>query len=211
MKRTTLARQTRANWLVDAAVFGGAALASLSGIYFLFVPSGGYQGGRNPWYGVRILFTRHTWDDLHTWGGVLMIAAAAVHVVMHWDWIKMMTRRVVNSVSGRGSKLSRGAVVNVVVDALIAASFGVTAISGIVFLSLPAGGYEGGANLSWEAAPLFTRTTWDVIHTWGGVVMIVAALIHFWIHWRWVVNVTRRFLLTLRPQAQAERVPATEN
>jgi hypothetical protein len=211
MKRPTLSIQTRTNWLIDAGVFCGAVLASLSGTYSLFVPSGGFQGGRNPFYDVRVLFTRGTWDDLHTWGGVLMIAAAAVHVAIHWDWIKMMTRRTVNSVLGKGSKLSRGAVVNILVDGLIAASFVVTAVSGVVFLFLPAGGYRGGANSSWETAPLVSRTTWDLIHTWGGAVMIVAALIHFWIHRRWVVNVTKRFFLSLRPGPQLEKAPMTTN
>jgi hypothetical protein len=211
MKRPTLSMQTRTNWLIDAGVFFGALLASLSGIYFLFVPSGGFQGGRNPFYDVRVLLTRSTWNDLHTWGGVLMIGAAAIHVAIHWDWIKTMARRITNSLLGKGSKLSRGAAVNVLVDALIAVSFLVTAVSGVVFLFLPTGGYQGGANSSWEAAPLLNRTTWDLIHTWGGAVMIVAALIHFWIHWRWVVNVTKRFFLSLRPGSQPEKAPVANN
>jgi hypothetical protein len=210
MKRPTLSMQTRANWLIDAGVFLGAVLASLSGIYFLFVPSGGYQGGRNPFYDIRVLFTRSTWDDLHTWGGVLMIAAAVIHLAIHWDWIKMMTRRIVNSLLGKGTKLARGAVVNVLVDGLIAVSFVLTAVSGVVFLFLPTGGYQGGANSGWEVAPLLSRTTWDLVHTWGGVVMIVAAVIHFWIHWRWVVNVTKRFLLSLQPRRQHE-APVTNS
>jgi len=27
----------------------------LSGIYFLVLPTGGYQGGRNPYYGIQVL------------------------------------------------------------------------------------------------------------------------------------------------------------
>ena len=41
---------------------------------------------------------------------------------------------------------------------------------------------------------LFTRTTWDLIHTWAAIVLIAAAVVHFAIHWRWIVNVTRRIL-----------------
>ena len=122
-KRITMSRQTRTNWLIDAAVALGAALAMLSGVYFLFVPSGGYQGGRNPMYGITILFERHTWGDLHSWGGVLMIAAVAVHFAIHWGWVKMMTRRILNAMQSRGSKLSKGAIVNVAVDLAIAISF----------------------------------------------------------------------------------------
>ncbi len=65
-----LAKATRRNWEIDASLFISAILASLSGIYFLYFVTGGYQGGRNPQYGVVFLFERHTWDLIHTWTGV---------------------------------------------------------------------------------------------------------------------------------------------
>ena len=74
-KPIRMSMPTRLNWLIDAVVVVGGILAGLSGIYFLYLPSGGYQGGRNPMYGVTILFGRHTWEDVHLWGGVLMMAA----------------------------------------------------------------------------------------------------------------------------------------
>lgn len=192
-KRITLALQTRTNWIIDLSVFLGGLLAALSGIYFLFLPSGGYQGGRNPMYGVTILFDRHTWDDLHTWTGVAMIAAALIHLAIHWQWVKMMARRIVNAMRSKGTHFSQGAKVNVAIDALVAISFLVTAVSGLYFLFVPVEGRNA------AAAPviLFSSTMWDLIHTWAGVVMIGAVIVHFWIHWRWVVNVTSRFWLSL--------------
>ena len=77
MSTKTVSLQTRTNWIIDLTVFLGGLAAAISGIYFLFLPSGGYQGGRNPMYGVTVLFARHTWDDLHTWSGVAMIAVTA--------------------------------------------------------------------------------------------------------------------------------------
>lgn len=76
-QQRAMSLQTRANWMIDAAVFLTGILAALSGIYFLIFTSGGYQGGRNPLYGVVLLFERATWEDLHTWGGVLVISAIA--------------------------------------------------------------------------------------------------------------------------------------
>lgn len=198
-KPIRMSRQTRLNWLIDTAVFIGALLSILTGIYFLALPIGGYQGGRNPLYGVVILFQRQTWSDWHVWGGVLMILAVIIHFSFHWDWVKMMTRRMVKAVRGEGSKFSRGAKVNLAVDGMIGLSFLATAVSGIYFLFIPTG-YNGGRTVGWEPNFLFSRLTWDLIHTWGAVVMILAALVHFAIHWRWVVNVTRRFFLSLRPQ-----------
>ena len=94
LKKRNVSRETRNNWVIDFFVFSGAIVASLTGVYFLFLPVGGYQGGRNPMYGVQILFDRSTWDDLHTWGGILMVAAAAIHIAIHWKWIVTMTKRM---------------------------------------------------------------------------------------------------------------------
>jgi hypothetical protein len=208
-KRIVTDPQTRNNWLIDAFVFLGGVVSALSGIYFLFLPSGGYQGGRNPMYGVTILFSRHTWDDLHTWGGVLMIAAAVVHFAIHWRWVKMMGRRIANTVLSRTTPLSRGAKLNVALDGVVAASFILTAASGLYFLFAPAGGLQGGLNPCWDAGFVFTRTTWDLIHTWAGVVFISAAVVHFWIHWRWVKNVTRKLFLSGTQRREIEKAPAT--
>jgi hypothetical protein len=199
-KPIRMSMQTRTNWLIDAAVFLGGIVAALSGVYFLFLPSGGYQGGRNPAYGITILFDRYSWSDLHVWGGVIMIAAIAVHFVIHWQWVKMMVRRMIGAMRSKGVTFSKGAKINVAIDALVAASFLVCALSGIYFLFAPSGGFQGGQNAGWDPNWLFSRTTWDLIHTWSGVVSIAAAVVHFAIHWRWVKNVTMRFFLSLVPQ-----------
>jgi drug/metabolite transporter (DMT)-like permease len=206
-KPIKMSMQTRLNWLIDVAVFLGGILAGLSGVYFLFLPSGGYQGGRNPMYGVTILWDRHTWSDAHIWGGVLMIAAIAIHFAIHWQWVKRMSRRTVSALFSGGDKLSKGARFNVAIDVLVAISFLICAVSGIYFLFAPSGGSQGGRNLGWDPGFLFSRTTWDLIHTWSGVVLSAAAVVHFAIHWRWVKNVTVRFFLSLRPQPHLK--PAT--
>jgi hypothetical protein len=207
--RITISTQNRRNWLIDAAVFVGGILAALSGIYFLFLPSGGYQGGRNPMYGVTILFSRHGWEDVHTWGGVLMMAAILIHFATHWKWVKMMGSRAKNSLLNREGKMSGFVRFNVAINIIIGVSFLVCALSGVYFLFAPSGGFQGGSNAGWDPNFLLSRTTWDLIHTWSGVVMIVAAVVHFWIHWRWVKNVTRKFFLSLLPQPGSDRVPVT--
>ncbi len=205
-KPMRMSMQTRMNWLIDVAVFLGGILAGLSGVYFLYLPSGGYQGGRNPMYGVTILWDRHTWSDVHIWGGVLMLAAIAIHFAIHWQWVKRMSRRTVSALFSGGDKLSKGARFNVAIDALVAISFLVCALSGVYLLFAPSGGFQGGRNLGWDPGFLFSRTTWDLIHTWSGVVVSVAAVVHFAIHWRWVKNVTVRFFLSLRPQPDLKPV-----
>jgi len=203
VKTIRISTQTRINWLIDAAVLFGSVTASLTGIYFLYFTSGGYQGGRNALYGRTLIFERSTWSDLHIWTSVFLIAAAVVHLAFHWDWIKMMTRRYLKAIMGNGVRMSGGAKINVAVNLLTALSFLVVGISGIYFLLFTNGGFEGGRNLSWDPGFIFSRTTWDLIHTWSGVMMIVTALIHFAIHWRWVVNVTKRFFQSLGQSARS--------
>jgi hypothetical protein len=202
--KARMSGKTRANWLIDAAVALGGLLAGLSGIYFLYLPSGGYRGGRNPAYGIQILFERHTWSDLHIWTGVLMVAAVAVHFAIHWDWVKRMARRVTSVLGNGGTNLSRGAWVNLILDAVVAVSFLLCAVSGIYFLLVP-----GGAGHSQSTGLLFSRTAWDMMHTWSGVVLSAAAVVHFVIHWRWVKNVTAKFFLSLLPERAEARDKVT--
>jgi hypothetical protein len=181
--------QTRRNWIMDALLFGGALTVVLSGVYFLFLPVGGYQGGRNPFYGIKVIFERQTWDLIHTWGGVAMILAALVHLALHWDWVASMSKRIFRQLIGRGNALNRRGQFNILINILVAASFSLAALSGIYFLFFP-----GGHQTSADTILLLSRTTWDLIHTWSAVVLIIAAIIHFAIHWQWVVKVSRKLL-----------------
>ncbi len=188
-----LSRTTRINWILDAGVFLSALVAGISALYFLYVPVGGYQGGKNPSYGTTILFNRSTWDDLHLWGGVAMILIVVIHLLYHWDWVVMMTKKIWNQIQSGKSNMSRGAKINLAVNLVIATSFLLTAISGVYFLFGPTGGYQGGANANWDIGFLFSRTTLDLIHTWSGVALFIAAGFHFLIHWKWIKKVTYRF------------------
>ena len=193
MGKKGLSATTKKNWLIDAALALGGLLAALSGIYFLYLPTGGYQGGRNPMYGITILFERHTWEELHTWSGVAMIVVAAVHLIIHWRWVKMMAVRIVNVIRAGGVGMSKGTRVNVAVNLVVAISFVLVSVSGIYFLFAPAHGDSA--------------VVWDMIHTWSGVTMIAAVAIHLVIHWRWIKNVTARLPQSLRPEPGTPAVP----
>lgn len=176
---------TRNNWIMDAGLFLTAVVTVLSGIYFLFLPDGGFMGGRNPWYGVRILFLRETWEWLHTWIGVGMVVIALVHIIFHWKWVKSMFGRVFN---GKAGAMSARGKYNLGLNTATALSFLISALSGLYFLF--AGGSHGGTNP--DPMFIFSRTAWDMIHTWSSVVFIITAILHFIIHWGWIVKVTKK-------------------
>jgi len=182
---------TRRNWWIDLGLFSSAILASLSGIYFLFLPVGGYQGRRNPWHGIQILFTRQNWDLIHTWTGVMMIVIAALHLILHWHWVANMAQRMWQELRGRSSGLNLRGRYNLIINTLIGLIFVLAAISSVYFLYFP------GSRSAVSPVVLFSRSGWDFIHTWSGVAMIVAAVLHFVIHWKWVAKVTWKMAASL--------------
>ena len=74
----TVSGKTLRTWLIDAVAFVAGLIAILTGVYFLYLPSGGYEGGRNPMYGVTILFDRHIWESLHTWSSLKVLASCMI-------------------------------------------------------------------------------------------------------------------------------------
>jgi hypothetical protein len=196
-----ISSQTRNNWLIDAGLLISSIIVTISSIYFLFMPSGGYQGGRNPYYGVIILFDRHSWDNLHTWAGVMLIVIVVVHLSLHWSWVVNMLRRTFNELTGRCGCMNARGRWNLILNTIVGVSFAFAALSGLYFLFFPGGhGQE-------DPMLLLSRATWDTIHTWSGVLWISAALIHLAIHWKWVTKVTGKMIKQLvTPEAPAQTV-----
>jgi len=206
--RYALSKQTKSNWLIDSLLLTSGLAAAISGIYFLFVPQGGYRGGRNPAATVTFLLSRGDWDWLHTWGGVAMITVAMIHLAIHWPWVTSMLRRAWRELTGRGPALNGRGRWNLALNVVLGVSAALTAVSGVYFLFAPHGRGET------ESAFLLSRLAWDLLHSWAGALAIAAAVAHFVIHWRWVMKVTTRLtaglaagLVPPRKLAQAVAVP----
>jgi len=181
MKRNSLSTKLHYNWYIDAVLFLGALLAVLTGIYFFFYPVGGYMGGRNPDYGVIIFFAREIWEVLHDWTGIAMIAAALVHVVFHWKWILGTFKRIFQTIAHKAERFGNRLLWTIIVDAIIALGFLVSAVSGLYF-------FFAAKDANW----LLADTTWDMLHTWSSDIMIIAALVHIILHWNWIKNITAK-------------------
>ena len=137
------------------------------------------------------------------WGGVVMIAIAIIHLTLHWSWVVNMTRRLVKEITRVNGKMNRRSLLNLILNAVVALSFLVAAISSMYFLFVP-----GGRGVV-DPVFLFSRITWDLIHTWAGVTLIAGGVVHFGIHWRWVVNVSTSVVKGLIPErwsVQKQRV-----
>ncbi len=189
LQKSSGSNTTRRNWYIDAVLFVGALIAAISGIYFLIFPDGGYMGGRNPYYGIQIIFDRTGWEWIHTWLSLGMVAVALVHFLFHIKWVGSTTRRVLRNLFGKQkSTMNAKGWQNVIVDGLVALSFVVCAASGVYLLLV--GESRGG--LAPDPMFLFSRTVWSLLHTWSGVLFISGGIMHFAIHWGWVTKVTRK-------------------
>jgi hypothetical protein len=86
------------NYLLDAVIALAFLIAAFGGIAFLFMGEGGYQGGRNAAFQVAFLgIPRSAWSDLHTLSSLVMITGVVVHLILHWEWIKCVTKDVILS------------------------------------------------------------------------------------------------------------------
>lgn len=185
MKKNRLSAKLRNNWWIDFILFMSAVFILLSSIYFLILPVGGYMGGRNPNYGIVFIMERSGWELLHNWGGLLMIIIALVHILFHWKWIYLTTKRVIDRIGQSKDSLGSRLAWNITLDAIILISFLVCAISGLFF-------FFGG---KYSTSPiLFSSLTWDLIHNWSGILMIMAVILHFVLHWKWIVNVSQKII-----------------
>ncbi len=76
---------------------------------------------------------------------------------------------------------------NLALNLVLGLSFLLAAGSGVVLLFLPHG-REAAVTLLWA------RRSWDILHTWSGTLMIIAAILHIGIHWKWITKVTRNMV-----------------
>ena len=84
---------------------------------------------------------------------------------------------------------------NFMLDALIAVAFLMSALSGIVFLFAGSGGYQGGANATFQTTVLvISRWVWSDLHTWASLIMIAGVLLHVVLHWKWIICVVKRMV-----------------
>lgn len=187
-QKCTVSVKTSQRWWLVAllTLFGLGVLAS--SVYFLVFPVG-YQGGRNPFYGITVLFGRDGWDALHFWTGLGMILVVLIHIGVHWKWIKAMAVRCVKPQTCEVGKKNWRAQYNLFLNLVAGISFLLVSASGIYLMIMP------GRSAAISAPEIiFNWYAWDIIHTWSGIVMCISVLLHFYIHWGWIANVSKKML-----------------
>jgi cytochrome b subunit of formate dehydrogenase len=80
--------------------------------------------------------------------------------------------------------------INYIVDFLAFISFVVTAVTGLaIFFFMPSGIRQGRL----QEFIGIQKGTWSAAHDWFGIIFVILVIIHFFLHWNWVVCMTKNF------------------
>jgi len=94
-------RRASIHYIVD-----GLLLLDMLGLAFIgvllgfVIPSGGGPHGEKYLWGLH----RHQWGNIHMVLSIALLALVVLHLVLHWNWIRCMTRELF----GRRSRESTG-------------------------------------------------------------------------------------------------------
>ena len=95
---------------------------------------------------------------------------------------------------------------NYALDWVIALAFILSTATGLVLWLAGSGGYQGGRNPAFRTAILgISRGAWSDLHIWVSLVLVVGVVVHFLLHWSWIVCVTKRLLRPPRRREQEAR------
>ena len=84
-------QKAKINYFVDALMAVTFISTSIAGlILFIFIPEGVRQGRYQEFAGIL----KTDWIAFHNWSGIIFIVAVIIHLTLHWDWIKHMTRTI---------------------------------------------------------------------------------------------------------------------
>jgi predicted ferric reductase len=74
--------------------------------------------------------------------------------------------------------------INFIVDLLAFVSFLVTALTGLALKFFMPGGVRQGRLQEFLG---IQKEVWTEIHDWAGILLIILVVVHFVLHWEWVV------------------------
>lgn len=180
-----LSKETTRRYLINFVMFILLLFVTASSLYFLYVP-GGYQGGRNPRYNMQIIFTRHTWGEIHFWTSMVLSAILLAHIALHHKWIRSVFFRFMKTWQQSLQSRNYLRLFNLLDDVLSALFFLVCLVSGLILFYVP-----GGRETKTLEVLYFTRDAWKSIHTISGIGMLTGIGLHLFIHWGWIKKVTR--------------------
>jgi len=79
------------NYFIDLVLTITFIITGITGlVIFFFIPSGVQQGRFQVFLGIQ----KQVWTAWHNWSGIVMILAVLLHLVLHWNWMIRMTKKI---------------------------------------------------------------------------------------------------------------------
>ncbi|MCB9420140.1 MAG: DUF4405 domain-containing protein [Ardenticatenaceae bacterium] len=129
---------------------------------------------------------------IHEWLGVSLGGAFLLHILLHWRWLYATAGRFFG-------KLAQQSRINFILNLALLIDFTLITLSGILISEevLPFLGLSGSHDMTWK---------W--LHTTFADAAIWIVGLHIALHWKWVLNAARKYLLGWLPRRK--RQPLTE-
>ncbi len=85
-------KTTKRNYLVDTVIGITFLVVGLSALVFL-IPTNwiDFSSSTTPTF---LGMDFGLWQTLHKWSGIAMIAGVVLHQLLHWNWIVIMTKKI---------------------------------------------------------------------------------------------------------------------
>lgn len=119
-------------------------------------------------------------EALHEWLGVALGISLMAHLLLHWNWIMAVTKRFFQ-------KIPRPARINYILNIALFIAFTMIIFSGLMISKVVVGTF----GLAGSDDPF-----WKILHTMSSNVVLLLVGMHIALHWRWVVNAFKRYLLS---------------
>ena len=117
---------------------------------------------------------------VHEWLGIAFGGAIITHLLLHWQWLVEITKRLF-------SKTTWSSRINYILNILLFVDITLVIFSGLMIseVALPFVGIELAQSGSWRG-----------LHgTFADLFMVLVGL-HVALHWQWIVNMFKRFVIT---------------
>lgn len=115
-------------------------------------------------------FLSLTGIELHQWVGIFGGLLAAYHLLVHWNWVDVVSRKIFGSGSGVVQ-------IKFLVDSLLFAGFVLIVGTGLVistWLNISLSNYDG----------------WLSVHIIASITTLLILLLKLGLHWRWISRIT---------------------
>ena len=130
---------------------------------------------------------------IHEWLGISFGAAIVSHLLLHWQWIVEVTKRLFG-------KTSWSARANYLLNALLFITITLIILSGLMIskVALPMIGIQ-----------LAQASIWRMVHSVSANAFVGLSGLHIALHWKWIVNMVKRYVFTPRTPSRAPQLGST--